>query len=159
MRGDLLNGREEGVWEYYYLDTMIPRGSYRQGTRVGQWEFYAENGILKESGAYWCNDSLIQENLKADSFDLDLDQKVTESSQVRQYPGDIEIWGSCPIDSGAFDNFDDMVGEVFGFGGFSDIPIRQNLMHGPWNYYDAKGKLIEVQLYAKGELLSTLKVD
>ena len=52
VRGDLVNGREEGVWEYYYLDTMIhSRGSYRQGTRVGQWEFYAENGTLKESGA------------------------------------------------------------------------------------------------------------
>lgn len=158
VRGDLLNGMEEGVWEYYYLDTMIhSRGSYRQGTRVGQWEFYAENGILKESGAYWYNDSLIQENLKADSFDLDFHQEIMESSEVPQYGGDMEIWGACPIDSGDFDDF--MGGDDFGGEDFSVFLVRQNLKHGQWNYYDDKGKLIEVQQYAKGELVGTLKVD
>jgi antitoxin component YwqK of YwqJK toxin-antitoxin module len=50
---DIVTGKEEGIWEYYYTDgKLMYRGSYKNGKEEGIWEGYHSNGQLMYKGSY-----------------------------------------------------------------------------------------------------------
>lgn len=157
VRGDLKDEREHGLWEYFYSDTTLhSKGEYDHGTRVGHWEFYSVDGILTESGSYWSNDSLILQNFKADSIEMEAHERLFKSSQAPKYAGDEGIWGVCPADTSGFDDFEG--GDDFGGVEFGPFLVRVNIKHGPWYAYNEKGELLEIQFYEMGDLVSTQKM-
>ena len=52
-RGNLKDGKEDGLWEYYYENGELEdRGNYKDGKEDGLWEKYYENGELENRENY-----------------------------------------------------------------------------------------------------------
>jgi antitoxin component YwqK of YwqJK toxin-antitoxin module len=52
-QGTVNNGRQEGVWEYYWTNGLLgEKGTYKDGKQDGIWKSYDENGQLAVKGTY-----------------------------------------------------------------------------------------------------------
>ena len=52
-RRGLRDGKEEGVWEFYYQNGQLyQKGTYKNDKRDGVWEFHNENGSLSSKTTY-----------------------------------------------------------------------------------------------------------
>ena len=51
--GSVNNGKQEGVWEYYWANGLLgEKGTYKDGKQDGIWKSYDENGQLAVKGTY-----------------------------------------------------------------------------------------------------------
>ena len=53
MKGNFVNGKEEGVWKFFHDNNNIKFiGNFKKGTKDGKWEEYKYNGELIKKGKY-----------------------------------------------------------------------------------------------------------
>jgi len=53
MKGLIMDGKNEGIWQYYFPDgKIVSVGKFRNDSPDSTWEWYFSNGMLKESGDY-----------------------------------------------------------------------------------------------------------
>jgi antitoxin component YwqK of YwqJK toxin-antitoxin module len=150
-KGNYVDGKEEGIWEYYYSNgNLMSKGSYKGGKADGIWEYYFRNGNLRFKQLY----KLVKE--------LPLTESETPKKKLfvpRRLSGENSKWmewnkmqpeiDGVKINQYTHDGKKNGIWEEYDEydGSFEKGSYKNGLKQGYWEFYDENGELYKKGLY------------
>ena len=155
-KGNYVDGKEEGIWEYYYSNgNLMSKGSYKGGKADGIWEYYFRNGNLRFKQLYKLVKELPLTESETPKNKLFIPRRISgENSRWMEWNKDQPMVDGVQINQYTHDGKKEGYWEFYYSNGnlsFKGL-YKNDLRYGIWEYYNING-----QLSMKGSYKDDLK--